>query len=135
MLDDDGVFKNPNMIVKSGTGKEKRRKLYVVDKRRSFSPYHNSTRFAFKELSPNISPISNSKDKQLKPTEAIHPIKKTHMSPNVVFRTPPAPVIKKNTHLAADLNRRLSIESILIDIEMEKYIPVFQKEEVILSLR
>lgn len=123
---DENVFKYPEPV-KSGTGKQNLRTL-SVKKRRTFSPYQNSTRFAFKELSPNISPIASSKENKLLKQKAIHPIKKIHISPNVVFRTPPA--IKKN---AIDLDRRLSIESILIDIGMEKYIPIFQKEEVILS--
>lgn len=126
---EENVFKFPEPV-KSGTGKQTRRTL-APNKRRSFSPYPNSTRLVFKELSPNISPIFNSKDKQPLKRKAFNPIKKMQVSPNVVFRTPPA--IKKNVNLEIDLDHRLSIESILIDIGMEKYIPLFQKEEVILS--
>lgn len=54
---EENVFKYPEPL-KSGTNKQTKRKL-TVDKRRSFSPYQNSTRFAFKELSPNISPIQS----------------------------------------------------------------------------
>lgn len=52
------------------------------------------------------------------------------VSQNLVFRTPP--VNKKC--LSIDLDRRLSIESILIDIGMEKYSMVFQKEEIDLQV-
>lgn len=64
----------------------------------------------------------------MKPT-ALNTKKKMHINPKVVIRTP---MKKKNSsHLTLiDLDRRLSIESVLIDIGMEKYINVFQKEEV-----
>lgn len=63
----------------------------------------------------------------MKPT-ASNPRKKMPISPKVVIRTP---MNKKNvSQLTIDMDRRLSIESVLIDIGMEKYINVFQKEEV-----
>lgn len=53
---EENVFKFPEPV-NIGANKQNRRTL-TVNKRRSFSPYQNSSRFAFKELSPNISPIS-----------------------------------------------------------------------------
>lgn len=127
---EENVFKFPEPV-KTGGGKQDKNKLNA-NKRRSFSPYPNSTRFAFKELSPNISPIPNPKDiKKLKPFNQtdINSSKKTNILPNVVFRTPPANN-KKSLNVTIDMDRRISVENILMDIGMEKYINVFEKEEV-----
>lgn len=131
---EEKVFKFPEPV-KTGFGKQNKYKLNV-NKRRSFSPYANSARFAFKELSPNISPIPNPKDikkcKPFNPTD-INSGKRANIFPNVVFRTPPA-TNKKGSNTTIDMDRRISMETILMDIGMEKYINVFEKEEVSYSI-